>query len=886
MTTLSYDILWRDRGATRGMQRLGHETEQAQRKYAAFGKVAAVAGLVVAAAAIKFGKDSVRAYTEAQTSQVKLQGAFAKFPALADTNINALRGLNTELAKKTRFDDDATASGQAVLAQFKLTGAQITQLTPLLQDYAAKTGKDLPSAATVLGKAVLGNGRALKAVGINFKDTGSEAGNFEQIVAGLRTQVGGFAQQEGKTAAGQIAILKNQFGELQEAVGSKLVPSLSKGVGLLTDFVGFIDKNKQVVGPLTASIAGIAGSISLVVVAAKGIRAVSAAFDTLSISAKGASLAAGGVGIALGIATLAIGHYAKKSAEAKQQTDSFTEALIASNGAIDGNVRSMAAKALSDKGAFDNAQKLGISLQDVTDAALGNEPAMQRVMAAVNHYAAAVDSADTKTQDQVDAANELADALLPVRNQFDNGKKAAGQFGQATGESTKKVKDSKKALDDWRISMFRAARAAIDLEGSQDAVEAAVDDATASVKSNGKTLDSNTEKGRSNRQALRNIASASIAYREKLIEQGASTKRVTNATNDARAEFIKTAVKMGATKKEAQELATKFGLLDRKIDSVDGQTVKIKFKSDTSWKDSSGVKWSVNLSAPSRVGGKAAGGPIKGPGTGTSDSVLKWLSTGEYVVNAKQTARHRPLLEDINAGRMAKGGYIDIDLQRAGLASAGRVPGHMMKIRDKYADEFGERIGKQMAKYITPAFSMGGLPGGGNPIGRGQAALIRYGRMLGMGASTYPGHHPSQSRARDFSPIGSGRGDAMAGHAWAHAKNYGVWYVIWNRRIASRTRASAGWRPYTRYGANASPSQAHTNHVHVAWYDKGGTLRPGWTMAYNGTGRNERVVPAGGRATTIVNNYTINATHYSDAQALQRELVNLNKQGRLAVTRR
>ena len=90
-----------------------------------------------------------------------------------------------------------------------------------------------------------------------------------------------------------------------------------------------------------------------------------------------------------------------------------------------------------------------------------------------------------------------------------------------------------------------------------------------------------------------------------------------------------------------------------------------------------------------------------------------------------------------------------------------------------------------------------------------------------MGASTYPGHHPSQSRARDFSPVGRGRGDALAGHAWAHAKNYGVWYVIWNRRIASRTRPGAGWRPYTRYGKNASPSQAHTNHVHVAWYGDG-----------------------------------------------------------------
>jgi hypothetical protein len=33
----------------------------------------------------------------------------------------------------------------------------------------------------------------------------------------------------------------------------------------------------------------------------------------------------------------------------------------------------------------------------------------------------------------------------------------------------------------------------------------------------------------------------------------------------------------------------------------------------------------------------------------------------------------------------------------------------------------------------------------------------------------------------------------------------------------------------------------HRDHVHVATYDKGGLLRPGLTLAYNGTGRNEYV---------------------------------------------
>lgn len=47
---------------------------------------------------------------------------------------------------------------------------------------------------------------------------------------------------------------------------------------------------------------------------------------------------------------------------------------------------------------------------------------------------------------------------------------------------------------------------------------------------------------------------------------------------------------------------------------------------------------------------RASGGLISGPGTGTSDSILTALSNGEYVINAKSTKKHRPLLDAINGG--------------------------------------------------------------------------------------------------------------------------------------------------------------------------------------------------------------------------------------------
>ena len=50
----------------------------------------------------------------------------------------------------------------------------------------------------------------------------------------------------------------------------------------------------------------------------------------------------------------------------------------------------------------------------------------------------------------------------------------------------------------------------------------------------------------------------------------------------------------------------------------------------------------------------ASGGEVRGPGTGTSDSVPALLSNGEHVIRASEAHKHRALLEAINAGRVGR----------------------------------------------------------------------------------------------------------------------------------------------------------------------------------------------------------------------------------------
>jgi chorismate mutase len=53
--------------------------------------------------------------------------------------------------------------------------------------------------------------------------------------------------------------------------------------------------------------------------------------------------------------------------------------------------------------------------------------------------------------------------------------------------------------------------------------------------------------------------------------------------------------------------------------------------------------------------GFPGGGPISGPGTGTSDSIPIMASNGEYMINARSTAKYRSLVEAINSDTLGGG---------------------------------------------------------------------------------------------------------------------------------------------------------------------------------------------------------------------------------------
>ena len=170
-----------------------------------------------------FGAVSVKAAIEANEAHLKLQNTFANNAILADSSVGAFERQADALRELTGADDEAIVAAQALLGQFKLTGAQVQQLTPLIVDLSTKMGIDLEAAAKAVGKATQGSTGALARYGIQIDTTDKSASAFTQTVEGLGT-VQGFAADQADAEPWRL--LAAQFEELAEKLGNVLLPIL------------------------------------------------------------------------------------------------------------------------------------------------------------------------------------------------------------------------------------------------------------------------------------------------------------------------------------------------------------------------------------------------------------------------------------------------------------------------------------------------------------------------------------------------------------------------------------------------------------------------------------------------------------------------------------
>jgi TP901 family phage tail tape measure protein len=256
----------------------------------------------------------------------------------------------------------------------------------------------------------------------------------------------------------------------------------------------------------------------------------------------------------------------------------------------------------------------------------------------------------------IDQANELgitADKTNLLKLATGDMAGATEQQTQALSGLSGSAQDASVDIDDLKATIEGFGSAQLDVNAATRDFEAAVDDLSASVSENGATLDVTTSQGRANQAALDDIAKSTLGLSSATLTQTGSQQQASKAIADGRQRLIEALGQFGITGQAAEDYADKLGLipsnvstaarltglpeaqgaLDRWINLNNGRTVNIRTVNNVSTLRTPG-----GLDASSNPGA-ATGGPIYGPGTGTSDTAGLWrLSNGEHVITAAEVA--------------------------------------------------------------------------------------------------------------------------------------------------------------------------------------------------------------------------------------------------------
>lgn len=230
-----------DREALKSLNKLEKQTGSAQKTLADFGKKAVVAGAAVGAGLAAFVSIGLRDAADAEAKIAQMDAVLKSTGSTAGMTRESLLELAEGFEKNTKFSAENALEAQNLLLTFTQIGKDtFPRATKAAADMATAMGTDMAGQSIALGKALndpIAGIASLTRVGVQFTDeqkntitalmeVGDVAGAQAVILSELETQFGGSAEAAGSTFAGQMIILKNQFGAVAEELAVTLMPYL------------------------------------------------------------------------------------------------------------------------------------------------------------------------------------------------------------------------------------------------------------------------------------------------------------------------------------------------------------------------------------------------------------------------------------------------------------------------------------------------------------------------------------------------------------------------------------------------------------------------------------------------------------------------------------
>ncbi|WP_433415022.1 phage tail tape measure protein [Microtetraspora malaysiensis] len=549
------------------------------------------------------------------------------------------------------------------------------------------------------------------------------------------------ASRRYETTASKLKIAWNQIDDFAITVGNTFLPvvgAAAEKTGAWIDVIGDMPAPLRIAGTALGTIAATASLVAgAFFMGAPKVAAFKESLDNLGPRAqkfhKGlssiGSFLAGPWGVALGAAVVGLGLWIDHQAEAAERAREWGRALEQDAGALGANTRALAVHRLEQEGLLKVAEANKISLGQFTDAIMGNSAAHAEVTKQLDAIIAAnkakYDSDQLSFEGYkagVDGAIQLRGALRGQNEELTAALEAyrrqqaaqAGAAGAAQTHAdaekllTQQMQAADTTADELRKSLDALVGGHIKADEATISYNQAIAEMSRALQKNGADFRLTSKAGQENTEKTIAAAKAAADRIVALKEEGRSSEYVARAAVQQRDGLIKAAMAAGISREEAKKLIAKYYEIPSEIITrIKADTAQARVAFGTIFtqmqKMANGVSIPVRYvqygPGPSRVGPggvlgqqpymRASGGYISGPGTGTSDSIPAMLSNGEYVVNARSTAKHRDLLEAINAGRFARGGLV------RGYASGGAVGGVSVPL-----SEFVDRFmgGKAMSK--------------------------------------------------------------------------------------------------------------------------------------------------------------------------------------------
>jgi len=255
--------------ASQANRELGRTTTTAQRVGAGFRKMAlpavAALGAIGAAAFAATKAASADAAAQAQLAQTLRTAAGA-----TATQVAATEKWITAQGTALGVADDELRPAIAQLATATGDVAKAQKLASVAMDISAGSGKSLKQVTAALAKAQsTGSVTALAKYGVATKDAAGDTKSLSQVTTELAGKYKGAASTAANTAAGKQKRLTLQLGELQEQIGAKLLPVMTKLAAVGLRAVSWISQNEGKVTAFIAVLAALAATVLIVNAAMK-----------------------------------------------------------------------------------------------------------------------------------------------------------------------------------------------------------------------------------------------------------------------------------------------------------------------------------------------------------------------------------------------------------------------------------------------------------------------------------------------------------------------------------------------------------------------------------------------------------------------------------------